>query len=554
MSCSIARLSLMLLFADAEPFPPPSNDFSRWGPWLFAAMAAAALLLATVLYVHRLNRSHGRLLANLQNELAERRRVEDALRASEGFYHSLVESLPQSILRKDLEGRFTFGNQRFCHALRMAPEEIVGKTDFDFFPAALAEKYRSDDRQVIASGKVFETVEEHVTPQGEKLYVHVIKTPLRDPAGTICGVQGIFWDVTERKRAEEQLVTQNIRLQEMARSEHQAHVELKQAHSRMVQSEKLASLGQMVAGVAHEINNPVAFVSNNVAVLERDVGEMRDLLAMYAEADELLKRERADLLERIDAFRDRVDMAYTLENIKGLIDRSRDGLSRIQQIVGHLRLFARLDEGQVNDADINGGIESTAAIIRNLARKKQVQLELDLGELPEVTCYAAKLNQVMMNLLTNAIDACREGGTVTVRTRAEDQGVRIEVADNGCGIAPEHRDRIFDPFFTTKPVGQGTGLGLSISYGIIQDHGATIEVDSTVGQGTCFTIHLPLRPNPVPKDGRGQDRPVPGPDGPPREPPAHPEAAAAPSTAEVRNHPGGNSDPGRSPGPGTGVG
>jgi signal transduction histidine kinase len=316
--------------------------------------------------------------------------------------------------------------------------------------------------------------------------------------------------VTERKRAEEQLVTQNARLQEMARSEHQAHVELKQAQSRMVQSEKLASLGQMVAGVAHEINNPVAFVSNNVAVLERDVGEMRDLLTMYAEADELIKGEWPELLERIDAFRERVDMSYTLENIKGLLDRSRDGLSRIQQIVGHLRLFARLDEGQVNDADINGGIESTATIIRNLARKKQVQLEMDLGTLPQVTCYAAKINQVMMNLLTNAIDACAEGGTVIVRTRAEDQGVRIEVADNGCGIDQQHRDRIFDPFFTTKPVGQGTGLGLSISYGIIQDHGGTIEVDSVVGKGTNFTIHLPLRPNPAPKDGRRLDHVEPG--------------------------------------------
>jgi PAS domain S-box-containing protein len=506
MSCSIAGLALWFLVGQAEPFPPPSNDFSRWGPLLFAAVAVVALLVATALHVHRLKISHGRLLADLQSQLAERRRIEGALRASESFYHSLVESLPQSILRKDLEGRFTFGNQRFCNALRMPLEEVVGKTDFDFFPRPLAEKYRNDDRRVIETQSPFETVEEHVTQQGEKLYVHVIKTPLRDAAGMICGVQGIFWDVTERKRAEEQLVSQNLRLQEMARSEHQAHADLKQAQSRMVQSEKLASLGQMVAGVAHEINNPVAFVSNNVAVLERDVGEMRDLLAMYAEADPLIQHERPELLERINAFRERVDMEYTLENIKGLIDRSRDGLSRIQQIVGHLRLFARLDEGQVNDADINGGIESTAAIIRNLARKKQVQLEMELGTLPHVTCYAAKINQVMMNLLTNAIDACPEGGTVTVRTRAEDQGVRIEVADNGCGIEPEHRDRIFDPFFTTKPVGQGTGLGLSISYGIIQDHGGTIEVDSTVGQGTCFTIHLPLRPHPAPKDGRRMDQ------------------------------------------------
>ena len=246
-----------------------------------------------------MKKSHNRLLANLESELAERRRVDEALRASEGFHHSLVESLPQSILRKDLEGRFTFGNQKFCNALRMPLEEIIGKTDFDFFPQALAEKYRNDDRQVLETGKVFETIEEHITPEGEKLYVHVIKTPLRDAVGTLRGVQGIFWDVTERKRAEEQLVKQNIRLQEMAHSEHQAHLDLKQAQSRMVQSEKLASLGQMVAGVAHEINNPVAFVSNNVAVLERDVGEMRDLLAMYSTA-ERSDRARARRAVRTD--------------------------------------------------------------------------------------------------------------------------------------------------------------------------------------------------------------------------------------------------------------
>ena len=502
MSCSIACFAVILLFGQAEPFPPQSNDFSRWAPLLFASAGGIALLAATARYVHRLNKSHNRLLANLECELAERRRVDEALRASELFHHSLVESLPQSILRKDSEGRFTFGNQKFCTALSTSLEEVIGKTDFDFFPQALAEKYRNDDRQVIETGNVFETIEEHVTPQGEKLYVHVIKTPLRDASGMIRGVQGIFWDVTERKRAEEQLVTQNIQLQEMARSEHQAHADLKQTQSRMVQSEKLASLGQMVAGVAHEINNPVAFVSNNVVVLDRDVGEMRELLTMYGEADDLIKHERPDLLERIDAFRERVDMSYTLENIKGLLVRSRDGLSRIQEIVGHLRLFARLDEGQVNEADINSGIESTATIIRNVARKKEVQLELDLAELPRITCYAAKINQVIMNLITNAIDASPEGATVTVRSRAEDQGVRVEVADTGCGIEPEDRSRIFDPFFTTKPVGQGTGLGLSISYGIIQDHGGTIEVESTVGQGTCFTIHLPLRPGPASRDGR----------------------------------------------------
>jgi PAS domain S-box-containing protein len=464
---------------------------------LLLGVGIASLVGAMALYVRQLNKSHGRLLASLESQLAQRRRVEDALRKSEGFYHSLVESLPQSILRKDLKGRFTFGNQKFCAALDRSLEEIVGKTDADFFPAELAEKYRRDDLRVIESGQVFETVEQHVTPHGDTLYVHVIKTPLRDTDGNVIGVQGIFWDVTERRRAEEQLREQNVRLQQMAESEHRAHVELKQAQSRLVQSEKLASLGQMVAGVAHEINNPVSFVTNNVAVLQRDVGEMHDLILLYQQADDVVARELPDLFARLRELRDRVDMAYTLENIQGLLLRSRDGLKRIQQIVGHLRAFAHLDEGEVNEADLNQGVESTTTIILGHAKKKQVRVDLDLQPLPPLTCYAAKINQVVMNLLSNAIDASAEGGAVTVRTRAEDQHVRIEVADDGEGIEPEVRERIFDPFFTTKPIGHGTGLGLSISYGIVQDHGGTIEVESTPGKGSCFTVRLPTRRTPA---------------------------------------------------------
>ena len=193
---------------------------------------------------------------------------------------------------------------------------------------------------------------------------------------------------------------------------------------------------------------------------------------------------------------DRVDMTYTLQNIQGLLDRSRDGLRRIQQIVSHLRLFAHLDEGDVNEADLNHGIESTAAIINGNARKKAVRIELELSPMPSVTCHAAKINQVIMNLLTNAIDACEEGGTVTVQSRTIADGVEIEITDTGCGMDSFTRDRIFDPFFTTKPIGQGTGLGLSISYGIIKDHGGSIVVDSTPGEGSRFTVKLPLRPIP----------------------------------------------------------
>jgi len=490
MAC-LASSSHMLIAQAAH------SDISRFSVEIIAGVVTILAMFVVLIYIRQMNSRHKKLLAHLEKELAERLKAQEALTASEGFYHSLVESLPAAILRKDLDGRFTFGNQKFYAALEVSDKsQIVGKTDLDFFPKPLAEKYRADDKRVLQSGAPFEAVEEHVNPHGQKLYVQVIKTPLMDVQGRVTGVQGIFWDVTERKRAEEQLLEQNTKLQEMAESERQAYAALKQAQSQLVQAEKLASLGLIVAGVAHEINNPVAFVTNNVAVLGRDVGEMRDLIALYEHADALIARENAELAAQIVDFRDRVDMPYTLKNIQGLLERSRDGLRRIQQIVSHLRLFAHLDEGEVNDADLNDGIESTVAIIVGNARKKSVKLELDLNPIPSVTCHAAKINQVIMNLLTNAIDACSEGGTVTVRSRPIAEGVEISVKDTGCGIDPATRDRIFDPFFTTKPIGAGTGLGLSISYGIVKDHGGTIRVDSTPGVGSNFTIQLPLKPAP----------------------------------------------------------
>lgn len=429
----------------------------------------------------------------------QRARAEDLLRESEAVYHSLVETLPQNIFRKDLAGRFTFGNRNFCRELGRPIEQIIGYTDFDFFSKALAERYREDDRRVAASGEPTDLVEEHVTPSGQKLYVQVMKTPVRDPQGNILGTQGIFWDVTARKLAEQELERKNRQLEESVKSERQAlsalkeaHAELKQAQSQLVQSEKLASLGQMVAGVAHEINNPLSFVSNNVAVLQRDQRALIGLVELYGKGDATLKEHQASLHAEIRDFAEQVDLKYTLDNLHELLSRSREGLKRIQQIVKDLRDFARLDESDLHEVDLNDGIRSTVNIILGAAKRKQVQLEMELATLPHVTCYPAKINQVVMNLLANAIDASNPNTKVTVRTRRAGGQVQIEVQDQGSGIPAEIRDRIFDPFFTTKPPGEGTGLGLSISYGIVQAHNGSITVQSEPGKGTTFTVTLPL--------------------------------------------------------------
>ncbi|MDB5320573.1 MAG: zraS 11 [Phycisphaerales bacterium] len=306
---------------------------AKFGVALFAVVLVAVFV--TVVYLS------GRSLAKAE---LRRKVTEDMLAASEAFYHTLVETLPQNIYRKDLQGRFTFANSRFLGEMHRMMDQLVGKTDFDFFPQDLAERYRRDDQAVIRTGTPFETVEEHVKPEGEKIYVHVIKTAVYDDRGGVIGTQGMFWDVTEKKRSEEELERKNQQLEEAAQAEREARQALLQAQGQLVQSEKLAGLGQMVAGVAHEINNPLAFVGNNVAVMQRDVGGIRKLLELYKQADGSVP---AELRQRITELEEQIDLKYTLENLEGLFARSREGLRRIQQIVKDLRDFARLDESDL---------------------------------------------------------------------------------------------------------------------------------------------------------------------------------------------------------------
>ena len=435
----------------------------------------------------------------------------EALRHAEGVYHSLVETLPQRIFRKDLEGRFTFANGNYCRSRNRPLAEIVGKSDFDFSPPDLARRYRHDDQKVVQTGHTLDIVEEYVKTDGTRRYIHTIKTPVFGPEGAIIGVQGIHWDITDRKMAEQELERKNGLLIEAAEAERaaridlqKAHEELKRAQSRLVQSEKLAGLGQMVAGVAHEINNPLAFVGNNIAVLQRDVRSLVDLLGEYRKADGVIAGNDPALSASLREIAERIDLEYTQANLNDLLTRSRDGMRRIQQIVNDLRHFARLDESDLHEADLNAGIESTLNIVMGTAKARHVLIEKQLNALPPVSCYPAKINQVVMNLVTNAIDASRDGGRIIVRTSLvrtlspeipiRGPAARIEVIDEGMGIPPENRSRIFDPFFTTKAPGQGTGLGLSISYGIIQDHGGTIDVESTPGKGSDFIVTLPVTP------------------------------------------------------------
>jgi PAS domain S-box-containing protein len=422
--------------------------------------------------------------------------ADDALQRERDLLRTLIDNLPDHIYVKDSESRFLFNNAAHIAYLgARSQDELLGKTDLDVFPDGVGNTFFAEEREIIGTGKpLIGREERNVDSSGTEHWVSSTKVPRRDESGRIIGLVGMSRDITARIRAEQKLQQQNALLEEAARSEHAALEELKQAESHLVQSEKLAGLGQMVAGIAHEINNPLAFVNNNAAVAQRDMGALAELLNLYRQADAMIAQHDPALATRINDAAERIDASYTLDNLRELMARSREGLDRIRRIVNDLRDFARLDDSDLQDADLNAGIASTVNIIAaGAARLKDVQIEQRLASvIPLVACYPGKINQVVMNLLANAIDASPAGGKVTVESRATPRHVEIAVSDQGPGIDPAIRHRIFDPFFTTKAPGDGTGLGLSISYGIVREHGGEIDVVSEPGRGATFTVRIPL--------------------------------------------------------------
>ncbi len=272
-------------------------------------------------------------------------------------------------------------------------------------------------------------------------------------------------------------------------------IERHQMRARVVQSEKLASLGMLSAGVAHEINNPLAYVANNLAVLERDVRFLIDVLDLYRRGHATFEAACPELALEVARLDDDFDLAYVQENMGKLLHSTRQGVKRVADIVQNLRGFARLDRAAVDQADVHEAIRTALDMIRGRVDRRGIAIEEHYGDVPEVAGSPAQLNQVFLNLLVNALQAIeathRADGRITITTaNAADDEVVVEVADNGCGIPDDVLPQIFDPFFTTKGVGDGTGLGLSITHGMVHDQGGRLEVESDPGQGTRFRVFL----------------------------------------------------------------
>jgi signal transduction histidine kinase len=298
---------------------------------------------------------------------------------------------------------------------------------------------------------------------------------------------------THELKKNEQILVQKVteRTEEVNRQKEELETtleNLKATQAQLVQAEKMASLGILTAGVAHEINNPINFVSANVEPLRRDIQDVLQIMAAYEKTiEQYTLREK---FGEVEALKKELNYELLIDEINHLLRGIKEGATRTSEIVKGLRSFSRLDENAMKALNVNEGIESTLLVLANQLKNKTIVKEL--GPVDELMGYPGKLNQVFMNVLSNACQAITGKGEIRITTGMDNGNVVIRIADNGIGMTEEVQKRIFEPFFTTKKVGAGTGLGLSISYGIIKAHNGTIAVESAPGIGTAFTITIPV--------------------------------------------------------------
>ncbi len=415
----------------------------------------------------------------------ERKSVEQKLRQSEAFYQSLVENLPQSIIRKDVNGQFTFANQRFCAELGRSIDEVIGKTDFDFFPPTIAAKYQEDDRDVMTSGRIYDSVEEHPTPGGPTNYVKVVKTPIYDDTAQIIGIQIIFWDVSEETLAAERIRKAN---NDLAQSREdllkaladlqRSHNELKDTQLQLIEMEKMQTIGQLAAGVAHEVKNPLAILRMGVEFLNNSP-------TLKDEKNAVILTDMADAIHRANTI------------IMGMLDFS-----------AHRQL-------DMNGLDLNELVAEAFRLVQHQFKGADYEITQQFGEnLPRGLGDANKLKQVFVNLFTNAAHAMPDGGSLTITTKlgdatryedetapkegkrdtmfheAGEQNLVVEIADTGPGIPEDKLKRVFDPFFTTKAAGKGTGLGLSVTRKIVELHHGRLEIENRPVKGALARVSL----------------------------------------------------------------
>ncbi len=426
-------------------------------------------------------------------EMAEQaHQAEAEMRVSEERSRSIIETANDAFVSIDEAGAITQWNHRAETAFGWSRQEILGK---NLAQTIIPSEYREAHRK---------GMEHYLKTQEGPVLGRTVELPALHRDGRIFPIEITIWanrvqerhqfnafvrDISERKEAEKKLRETFEQLQK-------AHDELKQAQLQLLQSEKLASIGQLAAGVAHEINNPVGFISNNMEILQEYIKHYAKIVQMMGN----LKREMEDgdiekaklTLFGIKKFEEDINLDYIMSDVNTLMEHSGRGLERIKKIVMDLRTFAREENVETREfMKVEEVIDSILSIVQNELKYK-AELIKEYGDTVLVKGSPQRLGQVFVNLLVNASQAIEEKGKITIKTYRRNKYVCVDVTDTGRGIPPDNLKKIFDPFFTTKPVGQGTGLGLSVSYEIVKKHGGEIKVTSKEGEGTTFTVMLPI--------------------------------------------------------------
>jgi PAS domain S-box-containing protein len=417
----------------------------------------------------------------LEIDMKVQRLIESELLEKENRLATILDSVEAFIYIKDTHYRYQYANKKVCELFGQPIDEIINKDDFDFFDYETATNVRKNDRRIINHGERIE--EEEINTGKSGLITNAflsVKLPLFKEDGTVYALSGISTEITKHKQAEDRLRKTLAQLEEQ-------HAQLKSTQAQLVQAEKMAGLGTLVAGVAHEVNNPTNYIFLSSKALERD------LLAFQEEVTNLMLGSEE---ETVKYFEDNFNkFQRSLSNIL-------EGGERIRTIVQDLRSFSRLDEAEKKQANVSEILDSSLRIVKT-QYNRDIKIIKKYPVNRAIECYPAQLGQVFLNVLINACQAILQKqkntkdiyeGKIHITLLADSKELKIIIEDNGCGMTEDVQTKIFEPFFTTKLVGQGTGLGMSISYGIIQKHNGQITVESEVDKGTVVTINLPISP------------------------------------------------------------